>query len=112
MSAAATGEVLEVTIAGQLVHVNAEGFMTEFGEWTPEIGAELAADLGLPLDDERLAVVRFVRDDYAERGTTATLRRLKAVGGFETRRLFALFPQKPAKKIAYLAGVPKPVGCV
>lgn len=112
MSAAATGEVLEVTIAGRTVHVNDEGFMTEFDEWTPEIAVELASDLGLDLDDERLAVVRFVRDDYAERGATATLRRMKAVGGFETRRLFALFPQKPAKKIAYVAGVPKPVGCV
>jgi tRNA 2-thiouridine synthesizing protein E len=112
VSAAATGDVLEVAIAGRLVHVDAEGFMTDPGEWTPEIGAELAADLGLPLDEERLAVLRFVRDDYAQRGTTATLRRLKAVGGFETRRLFALFPQKPAKKIAYVAGVPKPAGCV
>jgi tRNA 2-thiouridine synthesizing protein E len=112
VSAATADEVLEVTIAGRVVHVNAEGFLTEFGEWTPEIAAELAADLGLALDEERLAVLRFVRDDFADRGTTATLRRLKAVGGFETRRLFALFPQKPAKKIAYVAGVPKPVGCV
>jgi len=29
-----------------------------------------------------------------------------------TKRLFELFPKKPAKKIAYLAGLPKPVGCV
>jgi sulfur relay (sulfurtransferase) DsrC/TusE family protein len=33
-------------------------------------------------------------------------------GGVPTKRLFELFPKKPAKKIAYLAGLPKPVGCV
>ncbi|MGZ4533824.1 MAG: TusE/DsrC/DsvC family sulfur relay protein [Mycobacteriaceae bacterium] len=26
--------------------------------------------------------------------------------------MFVLFPQKPAKKMAYIAGLPKPHGCV
>jgi tRNA 2-thiouridine synthesizing protein E len=29
-----------------------------------------------------------------------------------TKRLFELFPKKPAKKMAYVAGLPKPRGCV
>jgi tRNA 2-thiouridine synthesizing protein E len=29
-----------------------------------------------------------------------------------TKRQFELFPKKPAKKMAYIAGVPKPKGCV
>ena len=29
-----------------------------------------------------------------------------------TKQLFTLFPKKPAKKMSYIAGVPKPVGCV
>jgi sulfur relay (sulfurtransferase) DsrC/TusE family protein len=29
-----------------------------------------------------------------------------------TKQLFELFPKKPAKKMSYVAGVPKPVGCV
>lgn len=103
---------LEVHIAGRNVHVDEEGFLVDPSEWTPEIAVELAADLGLMLDSDRMEVLRFVRADFAERGTSPTLRRLKVVGGFETRRLFELFPKKPAKKIAYLAGVPKPVGCV
>jgi tRNA 2-thiouridine synthesizing protein E len=28
------------------------------------------------------------------------------------KELFKLFPQKPAKKMAYIAGLPKPQGCV
>ena len=101
-----------VTIAGREVHVNDEGFLTEFDEWDETIAAQLAADLGIALTDEHFEVVRFVRRDYQARGTTPTLRRVRAVGGFDTKRLFVLFPKKPAKKMSYIAGVPKPVGCV
>ncbi len=101
-----------VTIAGRPVHVNDEGFLTEYEEWDEAIAAALAADIGITLTQEHLAVVRFVRDDYHARSVTPTLRRVTSAGGFDTRRLFVLFPKKPAKKISYIAGVPKPVGCV
>jgi TusE/DsrC/DsvC family sulfur relay protein len=100
------------TIAGRAVHVNEEGFLTEFDEWDEALAAELAANIGLVLGDEHLAVVRFVREDYRARGESPTLRRVSSVGGFDTKRLFVLFPKKPAKKMSYVAGVPKPVGCV
>jgi len=100
------------TIAGRAVHVNEEGFLTEFDEWDEALAAELAANIGLALSDEHLAVLRFVREDYRVRGESPTLRRVSSVGGFDTKRLFALFPKKPAKKMSYVAGVPKPVGCV
>jgi tRNA 2-thiouridine synthesizing protein E len=45
-------------------------------------------------------------------GQTATLRRISTVGGIPIKTLFQLFPQKPAKKLAYIAGLPKPHGCV
>ncbi|NIR36944.1 MAG: TusE/DsrC/DsvC family sulfur relay protein, partial [Actinobacteria bacterium] len=31
---------------------------------------------------------------------------------FPTKSLFTLFPKKPAKKMAYVAGLPKPKGCI
>ncbi|MDF1522601.1 MAG: TusE/DsrC/DsvC family sulfur relay protein [Trueperaceae bacterium] len=101
------------TIAGQNVHVNEEGFLTEFGEWNESIAAELAKDVGIDeLTSDHLAVLRFLREDYQSNGETPTLRRVSTVGGFDTKRLFQLFPKKPAKKMSYVAGVPKPVGCV
>jgi len=30
----------------------------------------------------------------------------------DTKTLFLLFPKKPAKKMSYIAGLPKPHGCV
>ena len=53
-----------------------------------------------------------MREDAAQNGPTPTLRRMQTVGGFDVKELFKLFPGKPAKKMAYLAGLPKRVGCV
>jgi TusE/DsrC/DsvC family sulfur relay protein len=100
------------TIAGRPVHVNEEGFLTEFDEWDEALAAELAAQIGITLGEDHLKVIRFLRDDYRAQGETPTLRRVSAVGGFPTKQLFELFPKKPAKKMSYVAGVPKPVGCV
>ena len=53
-----------------------------------------------------------MRDDQAKTGVTPTLRRMQAVGGFDIKQLYQLFPGKPGKKMAWLAGLGKPVGCV
>ena len=101
------------TIAGQSVNVNDEGFMTEYDEWNEEVGQELASMIGIgEMTDDHWAAIRFLRSDYAEQGETATLRRVTKVGGIPTKQLFVLFPKKPAKKMAYVAGLPKPKGCV
>jgi len=101
------------TIAGKDVHVNDEGFMTEYDEWTEDLGRELAANIGIAeMTDDHWAAIRFLRSDFAEQQETATLRRVTKVGGIPTKQLFTLFPKKPAKKMAYIAGLPKPHGCV
>ncbi|MGB8022578.1 MAG: TusE/DsrC/DsvC family sulfur relay protein [Candidatus Nanopelagicales bacterium] len=100
------------TIAGKEVHVNDEGFLTEYDEWTEEVGSELASNIGVEMTDEHWAVVRWLREDFKVKGETATTRRVQTAGGFPTKKQFELFPKKPAKKMSYIAGLPKPAGCV
>ncbi|MEI6621354.1 MAG: TusE/DsrC/DsvC family sulfur relay protein [Actinomycetes bacterium] len=100
------------TVAGTEVSVNDEGFMTQYDQWTEDIGAELATNIGVEMTDEHWKVIRFLREDYKETGETATTRRVQTVGGFPTKVQFQMFPKKPAKKMAYIAGLPKPAGCV
>ena len=48
-----------VTIAGQEVHVNDEGFMTEYDEWNEELGRELASMIGIDdMTDDHWAAIR------------------------------------------------------
>jgi tRNA 2-thiouridine synthesizing protein E len=100
------------TIAGSEVHVNDEGFLTEYDEWSEQIAAELATNIGVEMTDEHWALIRWLREDFKAKGETATTRRVQTAGGVPTKRQFELFPKKPAKKMAYIAGLPKPAGCV
>ena len=100
------------TIGATQVHVDAEGFMTDYDEWSEDLARQLAAQIGIELTDAHLRVLRFLRSDYVSRGETPTLRRTSSQIGIGIKELFGLFPGKPAKKMAYIAGLPKPVGCV
>jgi sulfur relay (sulfurtransferase) DsrC/TusE family protein len=69
-------------------------------------------NIGIELTDEHWKVIRFLRDDFAagrDRHPAPGPPRHRRI---PTKELFALFPKKPAKKMAYIAGLPKPVGCV
>lgn len=100
------------TIAGREVHIDDEGFLTVYEEWDDDLAKQLAAQIGIDLTDAHWKAIRFLREDYRAQGETATIRRVSALGGIPTKQLFALFPKKPAKKMAYIAGLPKPHGCV
>ena len=100
------------TIGATAVHVDAEGFLTEYDEWNEPLATQLAAKIGIELTDAHWEIIRFLRTDYAEQGETATLRRVSTLAGVAVKDLFTLFPGKPAKKMAYIAGLPKPHGCV
>ncbi|HSJ61427.1 MAG TPA: TusE/DsrC/DsvC family sulfur relay protein [Jiangellaceae bacterium] len=94
------------------IHVDDEGFLTEYDEWDENLAVVLANQIGIELTDAHWKVIRFLREDYKTQGDTATTRRVQAVGGVPVKEQFALFPKKPAKKMAYIAGLPKPHGCV
>ena len=101
------------TIDGHEIHVDDEGFLTDYDEWTEDLGdgarrpdrhrPDRRALEGDPLPARRLRRARARPRRCAGSST---------VGGIPTKELFALFPQKPAKKMAYVAGLPKPRGCV
>jgi len=99
-------------LEGREVHVDEEGFMTVYDEWDEDLGTLLATQIGIEMTEDHWKAIRFLREDFQANGETPTLRRVSSVGGIPTKQLFQLFPKKPAKKMAYVAGLPKPVGCV
>jgi TusE/DsrC/DsvC family sulfur relay protein len=99
-------------LAGHRIHVDDEGFLTEYDEWDEDLARVLARQIGIDLTDEHWTAIRFLREDFRDRGETATTRRVQTVGGIPVKEQFVLFPRKPGKKMAYIAGLPKPHGCV
>ncbi len=101
-----------IEIAGKPVTVNDEGFMTDFDEWNEEIAKSLATQIEILLTDRHWEIIKFIRDDFKKVGESPTSRRVQVAGGFPIKEQFELFPKKPAKKMSYIAGIPKPKGCV
>ena len=101
------------TIAGKTVQVNEEGFLTNPAEWTKEIAVEIAKEEGIdPLTEAHWKVIDFSRGSAASNGASPTLRTITTGSGVSTKELFTLFPKGPAKKVARIAGLGKPEGCV
>jgi tRNA 2-thiouridine synthesizing protein E len=101
------------TLAGTEVQVDEEGFFADPSAWTEAMAAELASHVGVEeLTEDHWTVIKFCRTDFEAKGESPTLRRVSTEAGVPTKQLFQLFPKKPAKKMSYVAGVPKPKGCV
>lgn len=101
------------TYAGADVPVNDEGFFTDPEAWTPEMAVEIARQVGVgELTDRHWQVIRFMRREYAEKGTGPTVRVLGKTSGVSVKELYQLFPKGPAKLAARIAGIPKPRGCI
>ncbi len=64
------------------------------------------------LTDRHWQVIRFMRDEYFEKGTGPTVRMLGKTSGVPVKELYQLFPKGPAKTAARIAGIPKPRGCI
>ena len=95
------------------IDFNAEGFMEDSAQWTPEIGERIAAEAGVgPLTDKHWKVITFCREDAAQEGQSPGLRRISKQSGVGMKELYELFPKGPGKLAARIAGLPKPKSCV
>lgn len=95
------------------VSLDAEGFMTDPNQWTPEIAEAMAEEEGIaPLTERHWKVINWVREEAARTGEFPSLRAISKRSGVDTKELYELFPKGPARKIARCAGYPKPKGCI
>jgi dissimilatory sulfite reductase related protein len=102
-----------LTCEGRKVDVNAEGFLLDSSQWTPEIAQQIAQEVGIaPLTERHWKVLTFCREDAARQGQSPGLRRIAKLSGVDMKELYKLFPQGPGKLAAKIAGLPKPTSCV
>ena len=101
------------TICGETIEVNEEGFMTNPRQWNKDIAVEIAREEGVgELTPSHWKVIDYCRQSAASSGKAPTIRTITSNAGVSTKDLFALFPKGPAKKVAKIAGLGKPEGCV
>jgi tRNA 2-thiouridine synthesizing protein E len=101
------------TINNRAIDFDAEGFMTDSTQWDLGAAQILAAEEGIaPLTERHVAVLNYMRREFAAKGEAPSIRRLTKESGVSTKELYDLFPGGPAKKAARIAGIKKPHGCI
>jgi len=108
-----------VLFEGREIERDAQGYLKQVSDWSEALAQQIAAEEGIAMSDAHWEVVHFVRDFYLEFNTSPAVRMLvKAMAnkfGEEkgnSRYLFRLFPDGPAKQATKIAGLPKPVKCL
>lgn len=104
---------------GKIIETDTNGYLKNPQDWSEALIPLLAMQENIELTEAHLEVVHFVRQFYLEFNTSPAIRMLvKAMAkqyGEEkgnSRYLYTLFPQGPAKQATKLAGLPKPVKCI
>ncbi len=91
---------------------DAEGFLTDAGQWNEDVATMIAAEAGIELTPPHWQVVRFMRNTYLTTGQAPSIRTLGKASGVSVKELYELFPKGPAKLAAKIGGIPKPHGCI
>ncbi|MCX8639040.1 TusE/DsrC/DsvC family sulfur relay protein [Gilliamella sp. B3172] len=101
------------------IETDDKGYLKNWQDWTADLVPQLAAKESIELTDAHWEVILFVREFYLEYKTSPAIRALvkameKKFGAEKgnSRYLYKLFPDGPAKQATKLAGLPKPVKCI
>lgn len=101
------------------IQLDPEGYLVNQAEWNPSVAALMAEEEGLSLTPEHWEIIEVVRAFYQRYEMAPAMRPLvkatkNALGNEKGRSIYLmqLFPGSPAKRIARLAGLPKPTNCL
>ncbi|NDL61978.1 TusE/DsrC/DsvC family sulfur relay protein [Acerihabitans arboris] len=104
---------------GVEIATDEQGYLKNSADWHEALAAAIALREHIDMTEAHWQVIHFVRDFYLQYNTSPAIRMLvKAMGqkyGEEkgnSRYLYRLFPQGPAKQATKIAGLPKPVNCI
>ena len=98
-------------IANKEINVNEEGYLTDFNQWTKEVGEGLAAEQGITMTDRHWEVIELLQDKHIKE-EALSIRGLKRSGALDIKEFYSLFPGGPLKKSTLIAGIPTPNSCV
>lgn len=108
-----------IEFEGKQVEVDEDGYLVNLDDWSKGLGEIMAKGDGLELTASHWEVINFLRDYYSKYQIAPMIKILvkeiaKVMGPDKgnTKYLYELFPDGPAKQACRYAGLPKPTGCV
>lgn len=109
-------DINKLVAAETMAPCDADAYLSELAPWNEELARQAAHEEGLELSEERMGVVCYLREHFAECGPEANARLLlrnledaySERGG--RKYLYQLFPRGPVTQASRLAGLPTPAG--
>ena len=102
---------MDKTLAQVSVQVSEEGYLTDFSQWTKEIGTDIAKEQEIEMTDKHWEVVTYIQDKFKSE-EALSIRGIKKSGVINIKEFYQLFPGGPLKKATMIAGIPKPKSCI
>lgn len=99
------------TIANTDVNVNEEGYLTDFSQWTKDIGSEIAKEQEIDMTPKHWEVIDYIHEKFKNE-EALSIRGIKKSGVINIKEFYNLFPGGPLKKSTMIAGIPKPKSCI
>ena len=108
-------------VEGTQVALDPEGYLIDLAQWSPDIAQVLAEKCGLPLKAAHWELIQLMRSYYEEFDHSPAMRpfiKYIRINLDESKAksiyLMQLFPGdgSPVKRIAQIAGLPKPDNCL
>jgi len=102
---------MEKIIAGKPIEVNEEGYLTNFSQWTKEVGEEISKEVNISLLPRHWEVINYLQEEF-KKEVPLSIRKIGKSGVVDIKEFYALFPTAPLKTATKIAGVPKPASCI
>jgi len=101
------------------VELDKEGFLQDLSSWNEDVALQLAENEGIELSDSHWELIHLIRAFYQEFELSPAMRPLSKyikvnLGADKASSIYlmTLFPESPAKRLAKIAGLPKPENCL
>jgi tRNA 2-thiouridine synthesizing protein E len=96
-----------------------EGFLVDYAIWNEQLACEIANTEGIVLTADHWELIHLIRQFFVEYDLAPAMRPLckytaQNLGTEKGKSLYLLqlFPGSPAKRLAKIAGLPKPENCL
>lgn len=106
-------------IGNRSIALDNNGNLADLQDWSEPVANLLALESGIALTPAHWEIIHLTRDFHRQRGLSPVMRILvkmveREYGPAKGNSLYllSLFPGSPAKLVARIAGLPKPVNCI
>ena len=105
---------MAIEFNGKTIETTPNGYLVDVGDWTNELGENLAKEEGIELTEKHWDLINYLRDEYINNAANQPNTRniVKAMSDKWNEKIgqkdvYELFPKDPSKQGGRIAGLPE-----